>query len=290
MHSPSRHQATKGREDENFPVASWLLAKNIRPHIVAFYDFARTADDIADDPTRSAEDKIARLNSLAHVLEGSGENCEGCETAQGLMRSLAQWGGSTRHALDLIAAFNQDAEKARYLDWPELMAYCDLSANPVGRFLLDIHGEDRAGYAASDALCSALQILNHLQDFGDDFNALDRVYIPLDYLESAGLDATSLAGRSAQPPLRGVIDQMLDNVDKLIELARALPLQLADRRLAMESSVIVRLAARLSRRLRRGDPLADRVVLSKGDFIKAGAAGVATEIFRPRKRGDFSKR
>lgn len=280
----------KGRTDENFPVASWLLAKDIRPHVIAFYDFARAADDIADSPSIPAEDKLVRLDSIARTLETGIESGNQPETAAHLSASLAKWGGTTRHALDLIAAFKQDAQKSRYANWQDLVGYCELSANPVGRFLLDIHGEDKTGYSASDALCTALQVLNHLQDFGDDYKTLDRVYIPMDALESAGLHVACLADTQVNQPLRRVLDQLLDEVDGLVERARELPVLLKDRRLAMESSIIVRLAARLARRLRLGDPLAERVALSKGDFLTASVAGATVELFRKRKRGDSSKR
>lgn len=237
----------------------------------------------------SSEGKLERLDSIARTLQGSLESGDQYETATRLRGSLAAWGGTNRHALDLIAAFKQDAQKSRYADWQDLAKYCELSANPVGRFLLDIHGEDKGGYGASDALCTALQVLNHLQDFGDDFRALDRVYIPMDALERAGLDVTCLAETAVSRPLRRVLDQLLDEVDGLVERARSLPILLKDRRLAMESSIIVRLAARLARRLRLGDPLAERVALSKGDFLAASVAGAAVELFRKRKSGDSSK-
>jgi len=279
----------KGRSDENFPVASWLLAKNIRPHVIAFYDFARAADDIADSSSIPPDDKLSRLDSTARTLAGADDASDHYDTAIRLRESLEKWGGTPSHALDLIAAFKQDAKKNRYSDWHELMSYCELSANPVGRFLLDIHGEDSAGYPASDALCTALQILNHLQDFGDDYTTLDRIYIPADLIQDAGLDFTCLAKAAVGQSLRSVLDRLLDQVDSLVEHSQTLPGQLKNRRLAMESSIIVRLAARLARRLRQGDPLAERVALSKGDFLAAATAGITVELFRKRKSGDPNK-
>src|SRR3546814_3843453 len=110
----------------------------------------------------------------------------GLEKATRLRLSLAATGVAAARGTDLIAAFKQDAVKRRYADWGELLGYCRLSANPVGRYLLDLHGEDPAGYAASDALCSALQILNHLQDCQGDYRQLDRVYLPQDRLAAEG--------------------------------------------------------------------------------------------------------
>ena len=164
--------------------------------------------------------------------------------------------------------------KLRYADWGELLGYCRLSANPVGRYLLDLHGEDPAGYAASDALCTALQILNHLQDCQDDYHALDRVYLPGDWLAAEGLDVTVLDRTASPPGFRRLLDRCLDGVDKLLDEAETLPGQLRSARLAMESAVIVQLARRLAARLRTGDPLAGRVALSRADFLLCGLKGL----------------
>ena len=94
---------------------------------------------------------------------------------------------SPRHAQDLLAAFKLDVTKLRYRDWDDLIGYCSLSAMPVGRFVLDVHGESRSTWPANDALCAALQIINHLQDCKDDYRDLDRVYIPLDLLAAHAL-------------------------------------------------------------------------------------------------------
>ncbi|MCA8933312.1 MAG: squalene/phytoene synthase family protein, partial [Rhodospirillaceae bacterium] len=194
--------------------------------------------------------------------------------ALALRASLLETGVPLSHARDLLAAFTQDATKTRYADWPDLMGYCPLSAAPVGRYLLDLFGEDPAGYAASDPLCDALQVLNHLQDLKDDHANLDRVYLPQDWLAEAGESVAGLQAPAASAGLRRVIDRCLDGVDELLARAAGLPPRLNSRRLAMESAVILRLARKLARRLRRGDPIAGRVALSKLDFARAGAAGM----------------
>ncbi|MFQ6019055.1 MAG: squalene/phytoene synthase family protein, partial [Kiloniellaceae bacterium] len=179
-----------------------------------------------------------------------------------------------------IAAFKQDAVKLRYRDWDELLGYCELSANPVGRYLLDLHGEDRTGYPASDALCSALQVINHLQDCGDDYRDLDRVYLPQDWMAEAGITVEALERAAAEPGLRRVLDRCLDATAKLLETADELPGRLKSRRLALESAGIVRLAHRLVRELRRRDPLAERVVLTKAQAARTATAAAATELAR----------
>jgi len=264
----------KGSGDENFPVGSFLLPKALRPHVAAFYAFARAADDIADNGALGPEDKIDRLNALEAALIGRPGFGAAYDKAHRLRESLAATGVSDRHARDLVAAFRQDAVKSRYADWQELLGYCELSANPVGRFLLDLHGERRSGYEKSDALCTVLQILNHLQDCQKDYLALDRVYIPQDWMEAEGASVVDLASPALNKSMRAVLDRMLARIDVLLMAARELPAALADRRLAMESSTIVRLAVRLASRLKRQDPLASRVALSKLDFLAAGVAGI----------------
>jgi phytoene/squalene synthetase len=187
---------------------------------------------------------------------------------------------TARHGLDLLAAFRQDASQNRYADWAELMGYCELSANPVGRYLLDLHGEDRDGYQASDGLCSALQVLNHLQDIKDDYRDMDRIYLPADWMAECGVGVDDLAGDRATPELRKLIDRCLDGTDLLIAQAEPLPLVLGDFRLAMESAAIVRLARRLSAKLRTQDPIAGRVQFSKVQLAGIVLIAIAALPFR----------
>lgn len=269
----------KGAADENFPVGSILLPARLRPHIAVFYDFARGADDIADDPVLPPKEKLRRLDVVLGVFDGAGLDDPTLSTAARMRESLAGTGVSDRHCRDLLAAFKQDAVKNRYGDWSELMGYCALSASPVGRYLLDLHGEERTGYPFSDALCDALQILNHLQDCQRDYRDLDRVYLPLDWLAESGAEVADLAGAKATPELRRVLDRCLDGVDGLLARARLLPGRLRSRRLAMEAGVILALAERLAKRLRRDDPIAGRVALSRADFIVGGAHGMLRGVF-----------
>ena len=222
----------------------------------------------------SPDDKIVRLDRFEDGLYGRDDD-PALSTATRCGDALRAAGVALRHGGDLLSAFRQDAAKARYDDWAGLMDYCDRSAAPVGRFLLALHGEDEAGFAASDPLCNALQVLNHLQDLKTDKIALDRVYLPQDWMTAAGIDAGALTADAAAPGLRRVIDQCLDATDPLIAQAKTLPGRLRSRRLAMESAAIVRIADRLSARLRRDDPIAGRVKLSKIDYAVCMARGIA---------------
>lgn len=267
----------KGRGDENFPVGSFLIRKDLRPHVHAFYRFARNADDIADNPALSADDKVRRLDRMGEILDGARVDSPGDDSpaASAMRASLAVTGTTAQHCHDVLRAFRLDATKLRYKDWDDLMEYCRYSASPVGRQLLDLHGESRDTWPASDALCSALQVLNHLQDCGDDYRNLDRVYLPLELMGEAAVTVEELAAGPASPGMRLVLDRLLDSTDRLIDKATELPSGVKARGLRWEAATIVDLARQLSRRLRRGDPLATRVALSKIDFAAALVTGIA---------------
>ena len=262
----------KGRGGENFPVGSWLIRRDLRSHVHAFYRFARNADDIADNPALTADDKIRRLDRMAAILDGAPGSDS--PAASAMRASLAETGVTAQHCHDVLHAFRLDATKLRYRDWDDLMEYCRYSAAPVGRQLLDLHGESHDTWPPSDALCAALQVLNHLQDCVADCRTLDRVYLPLDDLAAAGCTVEALEGPRASPGLRRVIDALLDRTETLIATARGLPPRVNARGLRWESAVIIALAARLARRLRHGDPLATRVKLGKNDFAAAFLTGI----------------
>lgn len=259
----------KGAGDENFPVASILIAPHLRRHVMCFYAFARAADDVADSAELASADKLHRLDRFEAGLDGDAA----VEKGYALRQSLLETGVTDRHARDLLNAFRQDAVQNRYADWQALIGYCQLSANPVGRYLMDLHGEDRALWPASDALCTVLQILNHLQDLQGDLAKMDRVYLPLDMLQAQGLDVDVLEQSSMPVGLRVILNTCLDRCDAMILEAQARPVRLRSRRLNAEMRVITALAAKLSARLRRDDPLAMRVKLSKPDFVRGAFAG-----------------
>jgi squalene synthase HpnD/squalene synthase HpnC len=262
----------KDHRGENFPVASLLIAARHRRPILAFYDFVRVADDVADHPSLPAAQKLKLLDSLEATLLGRSD-----AEPQGvtLREQLAERGLDPRHAQDLLEAFRMDVTKPRYADFDELMHYCRYSAMPVGRFVLDVHGEDRATWDANDALCAALQIINHAQDCAADYRNLDRVYLPLDMLARRGARVEDLAAPRASPPLRACLTDLCDRLDAL--LAKSAPFSglIRDRGLALEVAVIQRLAERLARTLRARDPLCERVHLGRLEAAGAALGGLA---------------
>jgi hydroxysqualene synthase len=266
----------KAARDENFPVGSWLIRAELRPHVHAFYRFAREADDVADNPALSPEEKLRRLDRMGEVLEGA--RGDDAPAARAMRDSLIETGVVAQHCHDILRAFRLDATKLRYRDWDELMSYCRYSASPVGRQVLDLHGESRDAWPANDALCSALQVLNHLQDCVADRRDLDRVYLPAGVLERFGSSIEDLDQPAASPGLRAALDHLLDRTQELVREARALPPQVVSPGLRRETAVIVNLAERLTQRLRRGDPVAGRVKLTPYDF----GASVLVGLWRGR--------
>jgi squalene synthase HpnC len=267
----------KGHRDENFPVASRLIDARHRGIILAFYEFVRVADDIADHTTLSERDKLAQLDRLEANLLGQGDDNP---EAERLRAALAERGLPPRHAQDLLTAFRMDVTKLRYANWDELIHYCSYSAMPVGRFVLDVHGESRATWAANDALCAALQINNHLQDCGKDFRELNRVYIPLDAFAAAGAAPGDLGAERASPQLLRCIHALAARNETLLGEGEPFSGQIENRRLALEVAVIHSYARRIVALLQARDPLSQRVHLSKAQFALYGLASVLVTSLR----------
>lgn len=265
---------TKTRYDENFPVASRLIPARLRPHVHAFYLCVRAADDVADDGTRPPAEKTALLAAMDQTLQGVREADEATRYAAAHRASALETGVTVEHARHLLQAFMMDVTKQRYRNWSELINYCLYSAAPVGRYLLDLHGEDASARPYTDALCIALQILNHLQDCKDDYLDLDRVYIPCDMLTEAGTGVEALAADRASPQLRAALDRVLARTDELILKARLGPALIRHRGLRLETAVIVAIAERLSARLKRDDPVAGRVELGGAENALCALRGL----------------
>ncbi|SCA54947.1 Squalene/phytoene synthase [Candidatus Terasakiella magnetica] len=230
---------SKNANTENFPVASLLLAPSVRSEVMEFYSFARKVDDIADSAHLSADEKHQQLDM---------------KTESPFLK-------------DLLVAFRQDVDQNRYKTWDELLDYCQYSANPVGRFLLHVHGESPEGQKASDALCSALQILNHLQDCQKDYKAIDRIYLPEEFLKDGESYEHFLSLPAMEPRFREIFDLCLERTQALLLEAIKLPKLIKNKRLRYQAKVTVLCGLALAGKLRRNDPLANRVELSKLDKL-----------------------
>lgn len=276
-----RIKRTKDASGENFPVGSRLIPPELRPHVAAFYDFARTADDIADSTELSSEEKLERLNRLERVLLGQEKADDETKCAETLKKSLEERGVTNMHALDLLKAFRQDSEGHHtYHTWEDVMAYCRWSAGSVGRFMLDLHGENPTAYWPSDALCAALQMNNHLQDCKEDYQEKHRVYLPKDWFKDAKIKYEALDDSQTCAALQIVFNRVTDAIDGLLIEGSSLPLVIANRGLRMEVCVIFRLAQRLVKRLKHNDILRRKVELKKTDWIIACLLGVAGGLRR----------
>ncbi|RVU21482.1 squalene synthase HpnC [Methylobacterium oryzihabitans] len=278
MTTATEARSGKSHRDENFPVASHLIHPRHRGAILAFYNYVRAGDDVADHTELSPERKIDLLDGLADALTGAGPDDP---EAAPLRAALAARGLPPRHALELLDAFRMDARKTRYADWDELIHYCRYSAMPVGRFLLDVHGEDPAvTWGPSDAICAALQIINHLQDCAKDYRRNDRVYLPLDTLARHGASVEDLAAERASPALRAVIAALAHRTLGLLEEGRALPDLIDDTRLSLEIAAIHRLAVVLAQGLTTRDPLSEPVHHGKAAFALIALQGVVACLAR----------
>jgi squalene synthase HpnC len=277
MTTASELRSGKGHRDENFPVASWIIHPRHRALILAFYNFVRTADDIADHATLAATDKLAYLDLLEAELLGNGDSQL---EAVNLRRALAERSMPPRHALDVLIAFRMDVSKLRYENWDEVIHYCRYSAMPVGRFMLDVHGESTSTWAASDALCAGLQINNHLQDCGKDYRDLNRVYLPRDALEASGASVDALGLPKAPASLLQCLHSLAVRTQSLLDQSKSLSAEVKDVRLGVEISVIQAFADRIVRLLKVRDPLSERVHLNPVELLAFSLGGVASEIIR----------
>ena len=274
MTNASEWRSGKGHRDENFPVASWIIHPRHRALILAFYNFVRTADDIADHETLGGDEKLALLDLLEAELLGKGDSQA---EAVNLRRALAERGMPPRHALDVLIAFRMDVTKLRYETWDEVIHYCRYSAMPVGRFMLDVHGESTSTWAASDALCAGLQINNHLQDCGKDFRNLNRVYLPRDALAASGASVEQLGETSAAPALLQCLQSLAVRNEVLLDESKSLAAEVRDFRLGLEISVIQSFADKIVRLLKVRDPLRERVHLNPVELLAFSLGGLATE-------------
>jgi squalene synthase HpnC len=267
----------KTHRDENFPVASWIIHPRHRALILAFYNFVRTADDIADHAELGDAAKLALLDELEAGLLGQGD---AQPEALALRRALAERGMPPRHACDVLTAFRMDVTKRRYANWDELIHYCSFSAMPVGRFMLDVHGESTATWPASDALCAALQINNHLQDCAADYRDLDRVYIPAETFARHGAGVADLTQPTSSPALLACVRDLATRTETLMVQSQTLAGHVTDIRLGCEIAVIETFAWQILNLLKVRDPLSDNVHLSKPAMAGFALSGIAGFLWR----------
>lgn len=209
---------------ENFPVASWLLPAKIRKPISAIYAFARTADDIADEGTASDNERLKQLDEMAQKLDliRYGKAVDD-PIFIALSDTIEKFDLPISLLHDLLTAFKMDVTIHRYKDFDELLNYCKYSANPIGQLLLYLFNSVTVeNIAYSDAVCSALQIINFLQDIEQDYAEQGRIYLPLDGMEKYNVTESHIKDKTSLPELRELIDSLLARVQEMLDFGRPL--------------------------------------------------------------------
>ena len=186
---------------ENFPVASWLVPEHLRIHVATIYNFARRADDFADEGDASADKRIAALEHMGKSLDDCLKNIPAHDYLYvALNNTINQYSLDPSLFHDLLSAFKQDVSKTRYKDFNEVLDYCSRSANPVGRLMLQLFdaASDQNNHD-SDLICSALQLINFMQDIQQDLTENDRIYFPRSEMKAAGVTIDDLKNQSTEP-------------------------------------------------------------------------------------------
>ena len=218
---------------ENFPVASLLSPAPLRPAVMALYHFARTADDLADEGDAAAAQRAAQLSDyrrdLARVLAGHADSGRWPQVFPALAAAVATHALPAGPLHALLDAFEQDVRNPRYADRAAVLDYCARSANPIGRLLLHLYRVgDALSLRQSDAICSALQLINFWQDLSVDLPR-GRVYLPLDALQRHGLDLPSLQRQPDSPAARALVRDLADWAGRLMDEGAPLALRLPGR-------------------------------------------------------------
>lgn len=260
---------------ENFPVISYLIKKELRKHTAIIYQFARQADDIADEGNFQPEQRLKLLNeyenSLINCLNGKAEN--GFWFA--LNNTIKEKHLSKENFLDLLKAFKQDVTKKKYENYNELLDYCKKSANPVGRIILELHGiKDKNAFKFSDDICTALQLTNFYQDVSIDFQK-DRIYIPKEEMQQYKVEEHFFEIKENNSKFQALIKFEVERVEKLFingrNLLRYLPFMLK-----IQILLTIKGGEAILEKIKKNnyDVLNKRPTLTKIDFAKIALAAL----------------
>lgn len=256
---------------ENFPVASRLLPEQLRDPISAIYAFARIADDIADEGDASPEQRLDALKQHGRELERALAGDTDLEQVFiAAADSIVRFKLDKQYFHDLLTAFSMDISTRRYNSFAELENYCRYSANPVGRLLIQLVGKDSAcNQYYSDAVCTALQLINFHQDIEQDLLENDRIYLALDEMQAAGIDERQLKYRENSPAILAFMRQQYRRADKL--LLSGYPLvNILGGRLGLEVRVTILAAHRVALKLLKQKDIYSRPRLGKLDWLMIG--------------------
>lgn len=264
----SKFMSGKSYSDENFPVASFLMTKKIRRIVRIFYFFARMADDVADHQTLQKHHKIKILKSFDNTLSRNKKTHN--KILNDIILKFKDLPSGKKYSRNLLKAFLMDASNKKYLKWGDLLYYCKYSANPVGRFVIDAVKEEKnieKIYEASDNLCTALQIINHMQDCQKDFEELNRVYIPESLFKKYSLDISVLKKRESVENFEKLKIEIIERVLISLEKTKYGLSYIRSWRLRKETLIILNIAKRLCNLLKKRDPLKEKIKLSRIELI-----------------------
>lgn len=253
---------------ENFPVASFILPSNIRAAVAVVYIFARRADDIADEGNASDEQRLSQLTKMETELQ---QTVNGQIAEDYLYIALddviKKFKIPTQLLLDLISAFKQDVSKKRYQNFGELMHYCRRSANPVGRIMLHLFDQaDEKNLALSDGICSALQLINFYQDLSQDYNELQRIYIPEDDMQKYNITEQHFADAVSDQPMQQLMQAQYERAEKLMQAGSWLGIRLRGRA-GFEIRLIIAAGFKVLQKLKQQQDVFSRPRLKIHDYI-----------------------
>ena len=254
---------------ENFPVASWILPWQMRRPVAAVYAFARKADDYADEGDLDDNARLAALEAMQQQIDLTyAGHPPGDAIYIALADTIQRYSIPVELFHDLIAAFKQDVGKKRYGDFAELMQYCRRSANPVGRVMLYIYGQtDRQSLGYSDAVCSALQLINFYQDLQQDYDELQRIYIPQDEMVAALVSERHFKDRISDGAMLQLMRKQYQRANKLLNAGAPLGKKLKGR-FGLEIRLIIAGGSRVLQKLnRQTDDLFSRPRLNGFDWL-----------------------
>jgi len=254
---------------ENFPVASFLIRKDLRKEVAIIYWFARTADDIADEGRYSAEERYAMLDEFEsrfdQLLLGNTAN----QTENSLRETITSRNLTPDHFKNLLSAFRQDITKNRYTDFADVIDYCRRSANPVGRLILELHDiRNNAAFNYSDSICTALQLTNFYQDTGIDYQR-GRIYIPVDEMSRFGVSESDFSGTSTPENLRKLLEFNINRNKEFYREGRKL-IPFLNTRLKFEIKWTILGGEAILHKIEKNkfNVLKTRPALKKTDFVK----------------------
>ena len=274
---------SKTRNQENFPVGSFIIDKEKRPIVFAYYDFARSCDDIADSSKLTKKEKLKQLGEIEKVITGEvlkTGNKKNLRIAKNLHKIMIENKLQLENAYNLLVAFKQDANGYDYKIWEELVEYCRYSAAPVGRFLLDLHKENIALVWNGDAFCAALQIINHLQDIKKDYANLKRIYFPKKLMSEFKLKNKDIEANHESESFAKFKLKIISNIRGLLRESEIMIKMISSFRLRVEVSIMINLAKKLTNKLESSDILKKNIKLSKTDWLFACFLGFVRAIVK----------